>query len=51
MQELIAASGLPQGAVASPVFGPAGMLRQRLMAGEPADLFAFGRSGAGARGG
>jgi molybdate transport system substrate-binding protein len=39
MQELIAASGLPQGAVASPVFGPAGMLRQRLMAGEPADLF------------
>jgi molybdate transport system substrate-binding protein len=40
MPELIAASGLPPGAVAPPVFGPAGVLRSRLMAGEHADLFA-----------
>jgi ABC-type molybdate transport system substrate-binding protein len=40
LPELIAASGLPEGAVAPPVFGPAGVLRQRLLAGEQADLFA-----------
>jgi len=40
MPRLIAASGLPEGAVAAPVFGPAGMLGQRLLKGEHADLFA-----------
>ena len=40
MPELVAASGLPADAVAAPVFGPAGVLRQRLLAGEVADLFA-----------
>ncbi len=37
---MIAASGLPAGSVAPPVFGPAGVLGQRLLAGEAADLFA-----------
>ncbi len=37
--ELLAASGLPADAVAPPVFGPAGLLRQRIAAGEHADLF------------
>lgn len=32
--------GAPQGAVAPPVFGPAGLLRARIAAGAPADLFA-----------
>jgi molybdate transport system substrate-binding protein len=36
---LITASGLPEGSVAPPVFGPAGALRQRLQSGEQADLF------------
>ncbi len=36
---LITASGLPDGTVAPVVFGPAGLLRQRLQAGERADLF------------
>lgn len=40
MTALIAGSGLPADAVAPPVFGPAGALRQRLEAGETADLFA-----------
>ena len=40
MGELIAASGLPEGSVARPTFGPAGALRQRLVGGEPTDLFA-----------
>ena len=40
MQRLIAASGLPAGSVAPPVFGPAGTLRTRLQSGESADLFA-----------
>ena len=40
MGELIAASGLPEGSVARPVFGPAGALRQRIVDGEPTDLFA-----------
>ena len=38
--ELVAASGLPAEAVAPPVFGPAGALRQRIDDGETADLFA-----------
>lgn len=40
LPDLIAASGLPAGTVAAPVFGPAGVLRQRLLAGEAADVFA-----------
>jgi ABC-type molybdate transport system substrate-binding protein len=40
LPELIAASGLPAGSVAPPVFGPAGALRQRLQSGEKTDLFA-----------
>lgn len=40
MKALIAASGLPADAVAAPVFGPAGLLRHRIEAGERADLFA-----------
>ena len=40
MPALIAGSGVPAEAVAPPVFGPAGMLRQRLQSGEAADLFA-----------
>ena len=40
MPRLIAASGLPAGSVAPPVFGPAGMLGKRLLGGEKADLFA-----------
>ncbi len=40
LPKLIAASGLPAGDVAPPVFGPAGALRQRLQSGEAADLFA-----------
>lgn len=39
LPQLIAASGLPDGSVAPPVFGPAGALRQRLQAGEQAELF------------
>lgn len=38
--ELVTASGLAPTAVAPPVFGPAGLLRQRIEAGEAADLFA-----------
>ena len=37
--EVIAASGLPAGAIAPPTFGPAGLLRGRLEKGETADLF------------
>ena len=37
---LIAAAGLGEGAVAAPVFGPAGALGERLLNGEDADLFA-----------
>ena len=40
LSDLIAASGLPAEDVAPPVFGPSGLLRQRLIAGEAADLFA-----------
>ncbi len=38
--ELVTAAGLPAAAVAPPVFGPAGLLRQRIEDGEAADLFA-----------
>lgn len=38
--KLIAASGLPSVTIAAPVFGPAGVLRDRLLAGETTDLFA-----------
>ena len=37
--ELVTASGLPADTVAAPVFGPADLLRQRIEAGERADLF------------
>ena len=40
MNEWVAASGLSAGAVAPPVFGPAGLLRQRIEAGEAADVYA-----------
>ena len=40
MQALIEASGQPADAFARPVYGPAGMLGQRLQKGETADLFA-----------
>jgi len=39
LKELIAASGLPKEAVGEPVFGPAGLLEQRLEKGETADLY------------
>jgi ABC-type molybdate transport system substrate-binding protein len=39
MQQIIAASGLPQRNVATPVLGPAGLLRKRLQSGESTDLF------------
>ena len=40
MQALIEASGQPANAFAQPVYGPAGMLSDRLQMGEAADLFA-----------
>lgn len=40
MAALIEASGQPAGAFAPPVFGPAGLLADRLSGGEAADLFA-----------
>jgi ABC-type molybdate transport system substrate-binding protein len=40
LPKLIAASGLPASDFAPPVFGPAGLLGQRLLGGEKADLFA-----------
>ncbi|WP_313899094.1 substrate-binding domain-containing protein [Methylobacterium sp. E-041] len=39
LKDVIAASGLPSDAVAAPVFGPAGLMRQRIEGGEKADLF------------
>ena len=39
LNEVIAASGLKPEAVAAPVFGPAGLLAQRIAGGEAADLF------------
>ena len=39
MQALIGGSGLPAAAFAEPVFGPAGLMRERLEKGERADLF------------
>ena len=38
--DMLRAAGLPAGAVAPPVFGPSGVLRERIERGEPADLFA-----------
>ncbi len=40
MPQLVAAAGLSADAVAPPVFGPAGVLRERLVKGEHADIFA-----------
>ena len=40
MSKLITASGLSAGSVAPPVFGPAGLLRQRIESGEAVDLYA-----------
>ena len=40
MQALIEASGQPTDAFAKPVYGPAGLLGERLQKGETADLFA-----------
>jgi molybdate transport system substrate-binding protein len=40
MEALIKESGAPADGFAEPVFGPAGLLRERLSKGEPADLFA-----------
>jgi ABC-type molybdate transport system substrate-binding protein len=40
MPQLIAASGLPEGSIAPPVYGPAGRMKRRLLAGETADVFA-----------
>ena len=39
LPELITASGLPASSVAAPIFGPAGLLRQRIENGEVADLY------------
>ncbi|WP_243972708.1 substrate-binding domain-containing protein [Methylobacterium sp. J-026] len=39
LKDVIAASGLPAEAVAAPTFGPAGLLRQRIEAGEKVDLY------------
>lgn len=38
--DIIAAFKAPPGAIAPPVFGPSGVLRQRIEKGEPADVFA-----------
>jgi ABC-type molybdate transport system substrate-binding protein len=56
LPKLIQASGLPADSFAPPVFGPAGVLRQRLLNGEQADLFASADTAqpslvAGAKGG
>ena len=40
LREAITQSGLPATEVASPIFGPAGLLRQRIESGEPTDVFA-----------
>jgi ABC-type molybdate transport system substrate-binding protein len=40
LTQLLAESGLPPAGVAAPVFGPSGVLRARLEAGETADIFA-----------
>ncbi|MGI4861273.1 MAG: substrate-binding domain-containing protein [Janthinobacterium lividum] len=39
VNDALVSSGIPAANVAKPVFGPAGALRARLEAGEPADLF------------
>ena len=38
--EMLAASGIPADQQASPVFGPSGVLRERIEAGAPADILA-----------
>ena len=43
--EMVQAFGAPPGVVAPPVFGPSGLLRQRIEAGEPADVFASANMG------
>lgn len=40
MTDELAASGIPGDAVAAPVFGPSGVLRERIERGEPADILA-----------
>ena len=40
MTEMLAQSGLPPADRAAPVFGPSGVLRERIEAGAPADVFA-----------
>ncbi len=40
MTELLAASRIPAGQLADPVFGPSGVLRERIEAGAPADILA-----------
>ena len=40
MTAMLAESGLPQNQVAPPVFGPSGVLRERIEAGAPADILA-----------
>ncbi len=40
VNDLIRASGQPQNDFAQPVYGPAGLLRERLQKGETADIFA-----------
>ena len=39
VKEAIAASGLPASTFAAPAFGPAGVMRERIEKGDPADLF------------
>ena len=38
MTAMLAESGLPQGQIAAPVFGPSGVLRERIEGGAPADV-------------
>jgi ABC-type molybdate transport system substrate-binding protein len=40
MTDLLAASGIPAADVATPVFGPSGVLRERIEHGAPADILA-----------
>lgn len=40
MNQMLAASGLPAALLAPPVYGPSGVLRERIEHGEPADILA-----------
>jgi molybdate transport system substrate-binding protein len=40
MTDMLSQSGLPQNELAPPTFGPSGLLRERIEAGDPADVFA-----------